>query len=539
MISFAANVPVGALGMDLRRNLRRVAVLAAVCSAVLVAVEAGCRLFFLYRNRLQPREDFFELYAIGGSTMAGSPYDGILSIPGIASNILGGEVRGKPIRVLNLAGHGESIYPQAFSLKDAVRYRDRSRPGAVFVYSGHNDAAMGRARLSPGCRVYEPIKEGVLSRSAAVELLMFYGEKGRILPACRDSRTFERYMREAVKTALAAGLRPVLSTVISNVAEIEPGLVLGGPSGLTRDRLDSLLAQGERLERQGKDPEAIRFYERAGREFPDIGAYLRYRIGACLRRMGEYGAANRAFWEAIDSAPGDAFGRATSGQNALIRDLARRYGVPLVDAVRMFEEHSPHGLVGDGLLIDGHHPNDAGYALLAGGFAQALARDLGLPRKDASASPVAHTFPDGAGDARPPAWTASPDEMARWFPMTKEARIESLLRSGRWLFTISARHAHPADRLGLAEKRFREALALEPGLFSAWLGLGLVTAARETPSILLDDQDISWLDERGLFYGSTYDLPRDKLPEVLARLSLWGVPDGVLERIRAGAPKML
>ncbi|MBI5622807.1 MAG: SGNH/GDSL hydrolase family protein [Elusimicrobia bacterium] len=492
------------------RILRRLGWCAVGFLALALAVEAGCRLFLLYRNRLAPKPGAFELYALGGSAMAGTPYERGVSIPDIAAKLLNGTAGGLPIRVINLAAHGETIYPQSFKLERAVRYRDRSRPGAVFIYAGHNDAAFSRAPASRLCRVFVPLKEAAEARSVALSLLAFHGERLRLLPVCRGEEVFERYMRRAVAASKDAGLTPVLSAEVSNMADIEPGLWLGGDTAVARRRLASLLDEGERLEREGRWSAAVGLYDAAADEFPTALAYLGYRIGKCRAGQGDYPAARRRFQGAVDAVESDSFGRARSSQHAFLRDLAEASGTPRVDAAAIFERHSPHGLLGDGLFADGHHPNLRGYALLAEGFSRALAAE--------------HGFPEPGAAPRAP-------ELERWLSMDAERRVEALLSSGRWLFTVSVRHERPRTRLGLAEKRFREAVALSPGDRDAWLGLALVTAARRSPAMLQEEGEISWLERRGLFYGARYRVPPDELPVLLSRLLERGVPRELLDRV--------
>ncbi|WP_077129620.1 SGNH/GDSL hydrolase family protein [Spirosoma montaniterrae] len=68
--------------------------------------------------------------------------------------------------------------------------------------------------------------------------------------------------------------------------------------------------------------------------------------------------------------------RAPEAMNAIVRKLATQYtGVRLVDARKVFESHSAHGILGSETLLEHVHPNLLGYALLADAFFNALRED--------------------------------------------------------------------------------------------------------------------------------------------------------------------
>ncbi|MBI5208430.1 MAG: hypothetical protein HY927_00490 [Elusimicrobia bacterium] len=478
----------------------------------LLAAEAAARFALALRNGAWAPgagRDAFELYAIGESTMAGEPYAPRLSVPAVVADRLGGEAAGRRIVVRNLARAGESIYPQATRLELALRGRDPRRPGALLIYAGHNDSYFGQP---PSLSRYEALKERVLCRSVLLSLLAFQGERLGLLPKVRDIASYEHYMRRAIELGRAAGLQPVLSTVIGNVADIDPGLFLDPASPPTREAALAFLRKGADLEAGRRYDEAIRHYERLSLEFPPAAPYLTYRAGACHRKLGRFKEAGRLFWEAIDAVRKDGFGRATTRHNALIRRLAAEYGIPLADAVRTFEARSPHGLAGSDLFIDGHHPNLRGYGLLTDAFARALAGALG---------------------GRVLSDAPTPEDVARRFSLGVEQRAFALVMSGGWFYVVSARHAAPALRLALAEERFREAAALRPDDPAAWIGLGLALAARRNPAWVQDEGLIDWQERNRLFGRGSYPIAPERVPELLRRLKDDGVPGDVLDRIAA------
>jgi tetratricopeptide (TPR) repeat protein len=408
------------------------------------------------------------------------------------------KIQDRPMVIHMLATPGESIYPQAFKLDRALRYRDRTVPGIVFIYSGQNERFVNGAIQTP--RVQKVINRAC-THSLLLSTLWYYGEKKLILPHVRTLGTYEFYLRQAIETSLKNGLTPVLSTVVSNIADIEPGLLQTGR--WSKPQAIEAIQKGEALEDAGQDRKAIDYYESLARENSSVSAYMKFRIGKCYEHLKDYPRASRYYWEATDTNWSDNFGRAVDLQNDLIRRLSREYRIPLVDAVDLFEAHAPHGLLGKELFMDGQHPNLDGYLLLAYGFAKALSNVSGEPIR---------TYLTKA-------------DVLRLFAYSKDRQVHPFLAGGKWLLIMSMRHAYPRWRLQLAADCYQQALALKPSLFSAWLLWGVVDAARRT-RMLLDEQDLQWLNQNGFFdYNKfNYVLTPQQFQGILVRLREAGVP---------------
>ncbi|PKM96630.1 MAG: hypothetical protein CVU79_12510 [Elusimicrobia bacterium HGW-Elusimicrobia-3] len=477
--------------------------MAAAVLLGLLAAEAGVR------NRhgaAAPATSGFDLYVVGDSTAAGEPYAPGITLAGLVSGMFGGRLAGREIRVTDLSRPGESVYPQSMAFERALRGRRPGGAGAVLVYAGHNDS--GREE---GLAPFELLRESFLSRSALLSEAFFYAEKHFPFLRARTRRAYSLRLRRVIELSLEHGLRPVLATAVSNLADMDPGLVPG--RGLTARQAAGVLRAGLALEKAGKPAEALAFYSAKAAEVPAMRAYLQYRSAKCWQELGRADKARAAY--AAAAAPGteDNFGRAGEEQNAAVRALAAEYGVPLVDAARLFAVRSPGGTPGAALFSDGHHPNMAGYLLLAGGYAAALAEKFGEPAQRR------YTGPEAA---------------FRAFSYGAEERALALVSSGRWYFSAAARHAYPSQRLSLARDSFGRALALAPGNFSALFGLGLTEAAARS-GLLTDEAGLDWLGKNGFFYGTQYRLDPARLAAALERFSVAGVPPGLLAKIKAAA----
>jgi tetratricopeptide (TPR) repeat protein len=320
---------------------------------------------------------------------------------------------------------------------------------------------------------------------------------------------WEFHLRRAVEASLESGLVPVVATVPTNVADIDPGISIR--DGLTAGQARMLLETGSSLEATRRWQEAIRFY--AGQEdaYPQMKSFLEYRIGRCERSLGRYSRAADRFRSALDTRrPAPNYGRATDLQNDFIRSLGKEYGIPVVDAVGIFEMNSPHGLVGNELFADGHHPNAEGYALLGNAYASALSERLRIP--------VATSFLDG-------------NDLLRRVGFTPADRLDALLTTGYWLFGVSAAHHYPRPTLELALKSFNEAVSLFPRDFSACLGSALTRAALRG-DFMADPGNIEFMSRYKLYYRGFDSLSDSDLEDILSRLRNAGVSDADLTRVR-------
>lgn len=97
-----------------------------------------------------------------------------------------------------------------------------------------------------------------------------------------------------------------------------------------------------------------------------------FRAGDSAYRAGQFALAKKAYGRARES---DLLRfRAPDTLNEIIRRLCRTYSeeVHLVDTRSLFEEHSPHGILGKETLLEHVHPNLYGYALLSEAFYRSM-----------------------------------------------------------------------------------------------------------------------------------------------------------------------
>jgi len=89
--------------------------------------------------------------------------------------------------------------------------------------------------------------------------------------------------------------------------------------------------------------------------------------------------------------------RAPDTLNTIIAGLPHHYpGVYLVDTKKLFEDHSPHGIIGNETMLEHVHPNIYGYSLLSDAFYRSLIQHKLItpdPRNELSLAQLQHEMP--------------------------------------------------------------------------------------------------------------------------------------------------
>lgn len=491
----------------MRRGLALLAVLPALAwgaaeAAERLALRREAAAFYAREGRGN-----FELYAVGDSTAWGVPYGVEANIAALVARRFGGRLGGRRIVVRVLAEPGATSTAQFFALRKALAYRDAAAPAAALVYCGHNDRA---AFDTPPAPAAARLLARLGRRSFVLGDLYVRLGKRRWLAPHRDLALFEEDLRAMLDASLESGAVPLLATAVSNQADVDPRLYPA--DGLTLAQTRELLDRGERLEAAGAPGAAAALYAGAAARSRDFAPYAKFRLGRLSRARGRFADARRAFEEASDEDFADNFGRATRAQNEIVRRLAAERGLPAVDAVAAFRDASPHGLLGLSLFSDGHHPNMAGRLLLARAYARAL-----------------------SGYRREPEAPALDGERAAFaaLGLDERRRAAALVYSAKWWLCSAARQADPRLRLDMAERRFDEALALDPGDAEAWLGRGLLELERAAPWLSDEDQR-RWFRARGVdaFVTDDYRALSDRaVGELLDKMRRAGVSARTLRRI--------
>ena len=437
--------------------LRASAVLLVVALAVLLAAfaaEGAYRQVLRRRASRAAGPGAFELYAVGESSMKGLPFG--KSAPDVAGEMLGGVLAGRPLRVINLAEGGNSVYPQAIKAIRTLKYRDKSAPAAVLIYAGHSEQMNAGMRCSRALRLYEAFKEHALIHSLLFSKVVLRAENYFSFHGVRDLAHYEFYLRAVLDAAREAGAVPVLATLPSNLCGAEPGGAQASPE----------LAASVGLELRGQYAEALARYagllnRPAAVNDSYLRPYLEYRAGRCLQALGRPEAGAHLL-TALETDPLQF--RARPSQNALIRGLAADYPAQLVDAEKLFARHSPGGLPGSGLFVDLMHPDETGYLLLARAFAEKLAELFHDKLRKEIRDPSVFFEPPFSN------FTVSGRALKK---------TEAYTLAGTYLLWFAGGSAPLPDQLALAERNFSKAIAAAPGNTLARTGLRIVRISKK------------------------------------------------------------
>lgn len=475
-----------------RKAALALAAAAVLAGALVLLTEGLYRLTLRYPANASREQGVFELYAMGESTMEGAPFykdlRRVMPPPTIVSALFADRLSGRPLRVINQAFGGNSVYPQAVKMIAALKYRNKAEPAVLLIYAGHNEQIRLEQRPQIGLRLYEIFKQRVLIHSLFFSAAVLRLEQHFLFYGIRDLDHYGFYLRAVIEAAREAGVVPVLSTLAGNLT-LEPWLEKAIPG----------LEEGLALELSGKYEKAAAHYARLAREQGQgpVPPYLEYRQGRCLQLLGKPALARNRLLYALENDQQPL--RAKPSQNELLRALAREYSLPLVDAEKLFAERAPGGLPGKDLFVDHVHPGAAGYLLLSRAFAERLGPLCGDSiRKDIRDASALFPTPG-----------MSPGEKAAPY-----------LLAGTYMLWFSWSSIPIPDRLALAEKNFRLAAKLSGGSQLAGIGLR-VTAISQKNGQTIPPRLYDWFRAKRPYFETLRPLPAAELAAAEEFLGEW------------------
>jgi lysophospholipase L1-like esterase len=307
--------------------------------------------------RVKPKNTY-RIFVLGGSTTAGFPYGNSITFPRILYRRLSDTFPGKRIEVVNTAMTAINTYTQLDFMDEILQ----QKPDAILIYSGHNEfyGALGIGSMESFGKSRWMVKTILTLQKFKIYLLMrnvvstikgwFSGSapqdaenetatlmerivKDKYIPMNGDDyqagkNQFRKNIEEIIEMARDAGVKVIISELVSNIKDNKP---------FESVKSDSL-------------PSADEQYKKALESL----------------KQGNYNEAKKEFYFAKDL---DALRfRAPEEFNKIIHEVADENKVPIVPMEKYFEEKSPHGIIGDNMMLDHLHPNIDGYFLMADAF---------------------------------------------------------------------------------------------------------------------------------------------------------------------------
>jgi tetratricopeptide (TPR) repeat protein len=301
--------------------------------------------------------DTFRIFVLGESTTIGYPYFHNAAFHRWLQFRLMQMYPNKNFEVINLSMTALNSY----TVLDFGKQLSTYQPDAVMIYVGHNEyyGAMGVGSTSYLGSNHFIVETLIKLRETRVgQLLSNFMAKIKSLSA-KKIDTRDNLMKRMARTQeipygskeYLAGINqfnynmnelchrfndehiPVfLSTVVSNEKDLPPFISKGnGPAS----------------------------------------AAYNYHAGLQNYEKGEYALAKAYFDKAKDL--DELRFRAPEAINTIIQNLAAKYPVVhLVDVKKLFEQYSPHGIIGKETILEHVHPNLYGYAIMSDAFFRAF-----------------------------------------------------------------------------------------------------------------------------------------------------------------------
>jgi tetratricopeptide (TPR) repeat protein len=341
----------------------------------------------------------FRVFVLGGSTAAGYPY----LYNGAFSRMLADRLRDalpeRTVEVVNVAMPAVNSYTLLDLTDEILDYE----PDLLLVYAGHNEfyGALGvgstesLGQFRGLVNLYLKLERYKLflllrdligwTKGKLAALGKGDGVSARTLMEgmARDKEIdiesskyrlalsiFRENLRDILKLARERGVDVLLGDVVSNVRDQQPFVSVFKPE-TDRKEWERRFTEARKLQQDGELEAALAAFRRLA-EIDSKPARLHFRMAQVLEGLGRYDEARQAYYRAKDL-DGLRF-RASEDLNRVIEELARQEGVAFVSVKKVFEEASPHGLVGSNLMLEHLHPNVRGYFLMAKAFAEALCR---------------------------------------------------------------------------------------------------------------------------------------------------------------------
>jgi tetratricopeptide (TPR) repeat protein len=317
--------------------------------------------FFSKSNGTAPSNDIFlikkpdtcyRIFVMGCSTTRGFPYEMGVTFTRILYYRLQDVFPNKRIEVVNTAMSAINSFTQADFIDEILAMK----PDAILIYTGHNEfyGALGVGSVENvgnsrwlkrvhlyfiGFRTYQLIQRIV----ATVQKLLSpeepkYGTlmarivKNKSIEYKSDTynigiEQFRTNMDEVVRKIKNANIPLIFSDVVSNI-KMPP--------------FKSVKLKG----------------------FPPADSVF---VHACvLENEGKFDEARQAYYLAKDL---DVIRfRASEDLNDVIYNICSNYKVPVLNMKKVFEQHSPKGIIGYNLMLEHLHPNIDGYFLMADAF---------------------------------------------------------------------------------------------------------------------------------------------------------------------------
>lgn len=305
----------------------------------------------------------YRVFVLGESTTAGWPYPNNVMFTRRLQRQLEAALPDKQIEVVNLGIAAINSY----TLLDFIDEVLEQRPDALLIYAGHNEfyGAFGAASTVS------------LGQSTSLVRLYLWLQRSRLFLLLRDAVNRATTWVRPAHPQPGHGSRPptLMGQVIGQEHIPLDSEIYARGKNQFRENLSALLRTIKsagiplivsELVSNVRDQPPF-FANRGGAPSPADQAF---RSARDLETHGQFEAALAEYYKAKDL-DGLRF-RAPEEFNAIIHELAGNLGIPVVPMKSYFEAASPHGLIGENLMLEHLHPTARGYQLMGQAFFDAM-----------------------------------------------------------------------------------------------------------------------------------------------------------------------
>lgn len=351
----------------------------------------------LFNSQQFPRKKApgtFRIFALGGSTTYGRPYDDATSFVGWLREYLRALAPDRKWEVINAGGISYASYREAKLMEALIAYQ----PDLFIVCSGQNEfleertygkirdlpesvrgagALVSRTRTATVVRkIVESLKHSPSAGDRPATVL-----EGEVVTKLDDTLGPDAYTRDdglreqvlrhfrfnlarMVEIARSVGAGVIFITPATNLRDCSP-FKSEHRAGLSTDdlrRWQTCFNQARQALTQGSDATALAALDQAI-QIDDRYALVHFARGQILVRLGRFAEAKQAFERARDEDVCPL--RALGPMPGIMAKVAAEEQAPCVDFVAMQEARSEHGIPGAAVFLDHVHPTIESHRLLA------------------------------------------------------------------------------------------------------------------------------------------------------------------------------
>lgn len=338
------------------------------------------------------------IFLLGGSTMAGFPYELNARINSLLQDRLSIYYPDKKFEVINT---GLSAI-NSFSVLDFVEELVDYEPDLFIFYMGHNEfygafgvGSMENIGKQPAViRAYltaKKLKLFVLLRRTIQKISRLIQHKSDVPPSrtlmaimaekkaipfhSSDYLLTEKYFQENLEKIISFVKKkncPLLvSTLVSNLKDQPPFVSIFSDtlSSTTKIKWDSLFFRAVQFYDTGDASRAKNLLDQIG-TIDSIPAKLHFYSGKCWLALNDSIRAKSCFEKARDL---DALRFRAPGEfNSIIKKQCEKYNIPVIQLEHIFCNFSKYNIIGNELIAEHLHPNFTGFFLMAKSFAQSV-----------------------------------------------------------------------------------------------------------------------------------------------------------------------